>query len=188
VTERALEAEAGFGEVALPTFPAYGFVDAGGIAALLEHPMEYEVMDHGRELALTILRSTGLISRSAHAYRESPAGPEIAIPDAQCRGPWSIGFALFPHEGAWHEAGVLAQLERYLHPFLVAPGAALDGPTQSSGPELRGEDVVLSALRLRGRRLEARVACEHPEPVAGGFGDAELDLRPWEIRTVDLER
>ena len=188
VVERALEAEEGFGEVALPTFPAYGFVDAGGMAALLEHPMEYELVDGGRELALTILRSTGLISRSAHAYRESPAGPEIEIPAAQCRGPWSIGFALYPHDGTWHEADVLAQLERYLHPFVVAPGAALDGPTSATGPELRGEGVVLSALRLRGRRLEARVACEHPEPVQAELGGGALDLRPWEIRTVELGR
>ena len=64
--------------------------------------MEYEVVEGGREMALTVLRSTGLISRSAHAYRESPAGPEIEIPAAQCRGPWSIGFALYPHDGAWH--------------------------------------------------------------------------------------
>jgi mannosylglycerate hydrolase len=187
VIERGLEAEAGFGEVALPTFPAYGFVDAGGIAVLLEHPIEYELVG-GRELALTLLRSTGLISRSAHAYRESPAGPELAIPAAQCRGPWSIGFALYPHEGAWHEAGVLAQLERYRHPFLVAPGRALDGPTSQAGPELRGEGVVLSSLRAQGRRLAATLACEHPEPADAVFGETRLDLRPWEIRRVELER
>jgi mannosylglycerate hydrolase len=188
VVERALEAEEGFAEVALPTFPAYGFVDAGGMAALLEHPMEYELVDGGRELTLTILRSTGLISRSAHAYRESPAGPEIPIPAAQCRGPWSIGFALYPHDGAWHEGGVLAELECYLHPFLVAPGAALDGPTTASGPELRGDGVALSALRLRGRRLEARVACEHPEPVTAELGGVAMELRSWEIRTIELGR
>jgi len=188
VVERALEAEEGFGEVALPTFPAYGFVDAGGMAALLEHPMEYELVEGGSELALTVLRSTGLISRSAHAYRESPAGPEIAIPAAQCRGPWNIGFALYPHDGAWHEGGVLAELERYLHPFLVAPGTALDGPTSASGPELRGDGVVLSSLRARGRLLEARVACEHPEPVQAKLGGSAIDLRPWEIRTVELTR
>ncbi len=187
VVERGLEAEAGFGEVALPTFPAYGFVDAGGVAVLLDHPMEYELLE-GRELAITVLRSTGLISRSAHAYRESPAGPEVAIPDGQCRGRWNIGFALYPHRGAWHEAGVLAQLERYCHPFLIAPGQALDGPTSASGPELRGDGVVLSALRRRGRRVEATVVCEHPEPVAAVFGEVELDLRPWEIRAVSLER
>ena len=185
VVERGLEAEEGFGEVALPTFPAYGFVDAGGVAALLDHPMEYELVG-GRELALTILRSTGLVSRSAHRYRESPAGPELAIPDAQCRGPWSIGFALFPHQGEWHEAGVLEQLERYRHPFLVAPGRALDGPRTASGPQLAGQGVVLSSLRRRGRRLEATVAHEHPEAGKAVFGEAELDLRPWEIRSVEL--
>jgi mannosylglycerate hydrolase len=185
VVERGLEAEEGFGEVALPTFPAYGFVDAGGVAALLDHAMEYELLA-GRELALTILRATGLISRSAHRYRESPAGPELAIPDAQCRRPWSVEFALFPHEGDWHEAGVLDQLERYRHPFLVAPGRALDGPRTASGPQLTGESVVLSGLRRRGRQLEATVACEHPGPVTATFGEAELDLRPWEIRSVDL--
>jgi mannosylglycerate hydrolase len=187
VLERGLEAEAGFGEVALPTFPAYGFVDAGGIAVLLGHPMEYELLE-GRELAITLLRSTGLISRSTHAYRESPAGPELPIPDAQCRGPWSIDFALYPHAGVWHEAGVLAELERYRHPFLIAPGQALDGPTSGAGPELSGEGVVLSALRRSGRRIEATVACEHPEPVAAVFGEVKLDLRPWEIRRVELER
>jgi mannosylglycerate hydrolase len=187
VVERSLEAEAGFGEVALPTFPAHGFVDAGGIAVLLEHPIEYELVD-GRELALTLLRSTGLISRSAHAYRESPAGPELPIPAAQCRGPWSIGFALYPHEGAWHEAGVLGQLERYRHPFIVAPGRALDGPRSQAGPELGGEGVVLSALRPKGRRLAATLACEHPQAVEAVFGDARVDLRPWEIRSVELDR
>ena len=187
VIERQLVAEAGFGEVALPTFPAYGFVDAGGVAVLLEHAMEYELLE-GSELALTVLRATGLISRGAHAYRESPAGPEIAIPAAQCRGPWSISFALLPHDGAWHEADVLDQLERYLHPFLIAPGRALDGPTSAEGPRLDGAGVVLSSLRRRGRRLEATVACEHPEPVEATFGEVELDLRPWEIRCVELGR
>jgi alpha-mannosidase len=187
IVERGLEAEAGFGEVALPTFPAYGFVDAGGVAVLLEHPMEYELLEE-RELAVTLLRSTGLISRSAHAYRESPAGPELPIPAAQCRGPWSVSFALYPHAGAWHEAGVLDQLERYRHPFLIAPGRALDGPTSATGPELRGDGIVLSSLRRRGRKVQATVACEHPEPVAAVFGEVELDLRPWEIRTVELER
>ena len=187
VIERQLEAEAGFGEVAIPTFPAYGFVNAGGVAVLLEHAMEYELLE-GSELALTVLRATGLISRSAHAYRESPAGPEVAIPAAQCRGPWSMSFAIYPHEGAWHEAGVLDQLERYRHPFLVAPGRALDGPTSASGPELRGNGVVLSALRRRGRRIEATLACESPEPVSASFGEVELDLRAWEIRAVELGR
>ena len=185
VVERGLEAEGGFGEYPLPTFPAYGFVAAGGLAVLLDHVMEYEVVD-GRELALTLLRSIGVISKSAHAYRESPAGPELEIPDAQCRGAWSIGFALFPHEGEWHEANVLAQLERYRHPFLTAGATGTEDPREHAGPELRGPGVVLSSLRRRNDALEARVACEHPEPVRATFGEAELSLRAWEVRSVEV--
>jgi len=186
VVERELEAEAGFGEVALPTFPAYGFVDAGGLAVLLDHVLEYELLE-GRELALTLLRSTGLISRSAHAYRESPAGPEVEIPAAQCRGPWSVGFAVYPHGGDWQEARVLERLEEYRHPFLTTRGkGAESGPRDGAGPELRGDGVVLSSLRRREGSIEARVVCEQSRPVSAGFGDDEFDLRPWEIRTLTL--
>jgi mannosylglycerate hydrolase len=184
VVERGLEAEGGFGELPLPTFPARGFVDAGGVAVLLDHVLEYEVVE-GRELALTLLRSIGLISRSAHRFRESPAGPELEIPDAQCRGPWSVGFAIFPHRGAWHEAGVLEQLERYRHPFLVAGGTGTEPPREQAGLELSGEGVVLSSLRRRNGILEARLTREHPEPGTVGFGEAELELRAWEIRAVE---
>jgi mannosylglycerate hydrolase len=186
VVERGLEAEGGYGEVPLPTFPAYGFVDAGGIAVLLDHVMEYELVDGGLELALTLLRSIGLISRNAHRYRDDPAGPEVAIPAAQCRGPWSVGFALFPHKGAWHEAGVLAQLERYRHPFLTVRATGDGDLLEESGPDLRGAGVVLSSLRRRSGGLEARVACEHVARVEAVFGEEPLELRPWEIRTVEL--
>ena len=84
VVERGLTAEGGYREEPLATFPAHGWVDAGGLAVLLDHIGEYEVT--GDELALTLLRSTGLISRNANPYREDPAGPQMAIPNAQMRG------------------------------------------------------------------------------------------------------
>jgi hypothetical protein len=46
---------------------------------------------------------------------------------------------------------------------------------------------VLSSLRRRSGRLEARVACEHVARVEAVFGEEALDLRPWEIRTVELD-
>ena len=212
VVERALEAEGGYGEVAIATYPACGFVDAGGIGVLLEHPLEYEVID-GRELALTVLRATGLISRNANPYRDEPAGPEIAIPAAQCRGEWSVGFAVFPHTGTWREAGVLAESERYRHGFVSAPGTGLvETEERAPGLEVTGEGVVLSSLRRRGDWLELRVVCEDPEPqtavVGGDFREARdvdllgrpgesldvesgrltLQLGAWEIRTVQLRR
>jgi alpha-mannosidase len=185
VVERGLEAEGGHGEVPLPTFPAYGFVDAGGVAVLLDHVMEYELVS-GRELALTLLRSIGLISRTDHPYREVPAGPELEIPAAQLHGPCSVGFALLPHEGTWRDAGVLAQAERYRHPFLAVNASGGGDQREERGPELRGEGVVLSSLRRRNGALEARLANESPTPVAAKFGATELELRAWEVRSVEF--
>jgi alpha-mannosidase len=184
VVERGLEAEGGHGEVPLPTFPARGFVDAGGVAVLLDHVLEYELVE-GRELALTLLRSIGLISRPDNPYREVNAGPELALPAAQCLRPWSIGFAVFPHLGSWLEAGVLEQMEHYQHPFLTAPGrgeqaAVLEG----AGLELSGDGVLLSALRRRGDGLEARVVNETPERRTAKLAGQAVDLRPWEIKSV----
>ena len=48
VVERGLEVEGGHGEVPLPTFPARGFVQSEGVSVLLDHIVEYEVVD-GRE-------------------------------------------------------------------------------------------------------------------------------------------
>ncbi|HEX7083711.1 MAG TPA: hypothetical protein VF186_06325 [Gaiellaceae bacterium] len=194
VVERRGAPEAGHGEVPLATYPASGFVDAGGAALLLEHVCEYELVEDGAELALTVLRSTGLISRSDNAYREDPAGPQIAIPAAQCRGPWSLSFALLPHAGGWSAAGVPGELETYLHPFRVARGGGPAGalPPELPGLELEGRGVVLSALRRRGEQLELRVVCEHDEPctatVRVGADEHRLELGPWEIRTVLLGR
>ena len=211
VVERGLEVEGGHGEVPLATFPARGFVDAGGVAVLLDHVLEYEVVA-GRELALTLLRATGLISRNAHPWREEPAGPEVEIPAAQCRGSWSVSFALYPHGDGWRQASVLAEAERYRHGFASAPGTASDAAGQACarGLALEGEGVVLSSVRRRGDALEARVVCADPDArtavLSGDFaaareadllgrpgaslraesGRVAVELGPWEIKTVQL--
>ena len=180
VVQRGLVAEGGHGEMPLPTFPASSFVAAGGVALLLEHVSEYELLD-GRELALTVLRSTGWISRNTNPYREEPAGPELAIPAAQMRGRHSFSFAIYPHEGVEPGPDVLEQAERYRLPFLTAEGAGEPGElAQAEGLTLDGDGVVLTALRPN----EARVANETPDPRTVTLGGESLELRPWEIRTT----
>jgi alpha-mannosidase len=212
VVERGLTMEGGHGEVPLPTYPARGFVHAEGVTVLLDHVTEYELVG-GRELALTLLRSFGLISRNANPFREDPAGPEIAVPDGQRLGPWSMGFALMPHQGGWSQAGVLPALEHYRHPLIAVRGARtrpVHGPGRATGLSIEGPGVILSALRRRGEWLEVRLVAEHGEPteavVHGNFqearavdllgrvGDAipctdsllRLPLRAWQIATVRL--
>ena len=210
VVERGLDVEGGYGETPIATFPARGFVSAGGLSVLLEHVLEYEVLD-GRELALTLLRSTGLISRNVNPWREDPAGPEVAVPDAQLLGEQHVAFALLPHGGSWAEADVFRQLERFQHPFLSAPGTGDGAPAPTgSGLAIDGKGVALTALRRRDGWLELRLVAMHPETssavVRAGFdeardvdlrgrpirtldvsaGELRLTLRPWEIRTVQL--
>jgi mannosylglycerate hydrolase len=214
VVERGTSAEGGHGEVPLATFPARGFVDAGGAAVLLDHVLEYELLTDPPELALTLLRAVGQISRNAHRFREEPAGPEVATPGAQCLGPWSVGLAVLPHAGPWHADGVLEQAERYQHELLAARGAGPAppaAPPEAAGLAVEGDGVGLSALRRRGDWLELRLACQHPEPVAATVGggllaarEADLLGRPgaalpvtggvlrvelgaWEIRTLLLQ-
>jgi mannosylglycerate hydrolase len=194
VVERGLSGEGGYREEPLATFPAHGWVDAGGMAVLLGHLAEYELVDAtdgdpGSELALTALRSTGLISRNDNPYRQDPAGPEIPIPDAQMRGRRRIDFALYPHAGDWLAGDVVAAAERFRHPLITAPGA---GPADAPWPPERagsdallieGDAVTLSSLRRRDEGwLEVRVVnlAVHPRSASlrGGIEAArEADLR-----------
>jgi alpha-mannosidase len=221
VVERGLAGEGGYREEPLATFPAHGWIDAGGLAALLDHLAEYELVDDGREMAVTILRSTGLISRNANPYRQDPAGPEMAIPNAQMRGPRRFSLAVMPHAGDWTEGGVVGAAERYRHALLsVASG----GPTDASWPphgamaeglalDAASGCVVISSLRrrsdgwlearivnlgaraaeatLRGGLTEAREANLRGEPgsaIEVRDGGVSLELRPAEIRTIQLRR
>ncbi len=209
VIERGLTPEGGHGELPLPTFPAHSFVDAGGIAVLLEHVLEYELVRDGHELALTLLRSTGLISRNVHPARDEPAGPEIAIPDAQRLGPCEVSFALFPHGGDWRQADVLTAAERYRLLFLTAAGTSESGALGRQAG-LAVEGATMTALRRRRDWLELRLVRLDPEGgtavVSGGFTEAraadllggpgvrlqleagrlELELPAWKIQTIQL--
>ena len=213
VVERGLTPEGGHGEVPLGTYPARGFVHAAGVSILLNQLTEYELVEGGRELAITVLRSFGLISRNANPFREDPAGPEVPVPDAQLIGPSSLDFAIFPHTGSWSEAGVLTAMERYQLPFLALRGLSRSGavePRLNAGLSVNGPGVVLSALRRRGEWLELRLVAEHAAPtevvIQGNFREARtvdllgrsgpalacsesllrLPLGAWEIATVRL--
>ncbi len=152
VVERGLTIEGGHGEVPLPTFPAHGFVSVEGVSVLLDQVTEYEVVD-GRELALTLLRSFGLISRNANPYREDPAGPEVPVPAAQLLGERASSFAILPHRGGWLGAGTADWAERYRHPVLAVRGV---GPAASAAGD--GAWAVVRRRPARRRRDADRPA------------------------------
>ena len=178
IVDRGRKPEGGYGEVAIPTYPASAFVAAGGIVLLLDHVSEYELL--GDELALTVLRSTGLISRNTNRWRDDPAGPWLPIPAAQLRGRRTFSFAYSPDI-----EDVLERAEQYRHPFLTTRGRGSAGELRAqAGPALAGHGVVLTSLRPE----LARVVNESPNAVTATFAGERLDLRPWEIRAVQTPR
>jgi alpha-mannosidase len=209
VVARGLTAEGGHGEEPIPTCPAYSFVDAGGAAVLLDQVAEYEVAGGGTELAITLLRATGLISRPDHPLRAEPAGPVIATPLAQCIGPVHTRLAVMPHAGDWSSAGVPAAAEEFRCPAVAVNGTGAGEPSSAVGLSVAGAGVVMTSLRRRGECLELRVVAMTDEPTTAvvapvtaarradllGNPDPELSpvdgarsvpLRPWEIATLQL--
>ncbi|PZG16258.1 glycoside hydrolase family 38 C-terminal domain-containing protein [Nonomuraea aridisoli] len=211
VVRRGTTSEAGCGETPLPTFPASSWVAAGGVAALLEHVTEYELT--GGELALTLLRSVGYLSRNRNALRPEPAGPQLPTPAAQSRGVRSVRLALMPYAESWQE--VLPHAEAFRHDLLVTPGTgdrSLALPEPAAGLSVTGDGVVMTSLRDRDGWSELRVVALTPsatEAVISGDllearhadlrgrpGDAvpvadgtlRLPLGPWEIATVQFRQ
>jgi alpha-mannosidase len=94
VVDRGLEAEGRADELGLPTFCSRRFVSAGGLTVIHDGLMEYELIDiekvggskSARTLALTLLRSTGMLSRLGMTYRPLPAGPITAVEGLQLCG------------------------------------------------------------------------------------------------------
>ena len=74
--------------------PMQRYVGAQGFGIITKGLTEYEVFQDS--LAITILRSTGIISNPKNPARSTPAGPPLPVPEAQQIGPntaeFSIGF------------------------------------------------------------------------------------------------
>lgn len=209
VTRRGLTAEGGWGEHPIPTFPATEFVSAGPATVLLDHATEYELVDAGTELAITLVRAIGAISVNIHPYRDEPAASEIPAPGAQDLGMRiEHRFAVRPSATGWSDAVALA--EDFRNDVLVVRGTAPAGddlPADVAGPRVEGADVLVSSIsRVAGGteiRLVAMTDTGTTARLTGAFTEADtvdllgrplsttpvangldLGLGPWEIRTV----
>ncbi|MFI9756642.1 alpha-mannosidase [Streptomyces sp. NPDC051963] len=190
VTERGLTAEGGWGEYPLPTFPASSFVSAGPATVLLDHSGEYELVDDGSALAITLLRAIGSISVNIHPLRDEPAASEIPAPGAQDLGMRIENrFAVLPSAAGWQGANAVALAEEFRNDVLVARGTApAEGqlPPDSSGVRVDGKDVLVSSIRRvhdddRGEGTEVRLAAMSDTP-----STVRVTGRFTEATTVDL--
>ncbi|HEX4863558.1 MAG TPA: glycoside hydrolase family 38 C-terminal domain-containing protein, partial [Acidimicrobiales bacterium] len=192
------KAEGGAREPALSTYPARGFVSAGGLTVLHEGVREYELVDEGSAVAVTLLRATGILSRAATASRPNIAGPQLPLDGAQMLGPVSARYAVSVGEiDPWQ------MVEDLWTPMPVVSSTGTGKlPPRGTRLEVRGARV--SSLRRVGGRIEIRlfnpsdsVATVDIPGQAGAIVDLSggdkgrwqhtFELRPWEIKTALLD-
>jgi mannosylglycerate hydrolase len=207
-------------EAGLPTFPARRFVDcsdgAAGLALIHDGVGEYEVVGGGRELALTLLRTVGVLSRHDGRLRPVEAGPPVPVPHAEQLGVFRRAYAIVVHRGGWEAAGLLATADDVLlplehtwlpldHTWVDASTAAL--PAAGTALTVEGAEVtavlrtsgglVVRMVRMGAEAGWVRVALDGApakgwtmdltgRPRAGVEGGFELGA--WSIATLHLDR
>jgi mannosylglycerate hydrolase len=184
----------------------------GGLALLARGLPEYEAIPTptGVDLAVTLLRCVGWLSRDDLLSRPQGAGPAMATPEAQSHGEHRFELALCPVVGPWWEGPLLAEAERFTaSPHAVRGALAADVPVAELTPPL-----TLSALKRAeaGDGLIVRVWNPAPVPVRGRLtlhqplheaflvrldetrearlespgSDIELSMRPSQVQSLEL--
>ena len=117
-----------------------GAVAAGGLVVLGKGLPEYDATEEG-ELALTLLRCVGWLSRDDLSTRRGGAGPQLPVPGAQCHGDHVFEYAVELGEPA--NAELLRRSQDYRFDFAEgAPGVELASPLEPIGGTF-----VFSALK-----------------------------------------
>jgi mannosylglycerate hydrolase len=222
IVHRDLTAEGGPHEFGLPTFVSRRFVDCSGrsgagddegLALVHDGLLEYEVVDvadgAGRELALTLVRATGYLSRSEPSLRPNPAGPLDRLEGPQLQTALALDYAVLVHRGDVHAADLPAVADDVLVPLERVRGGGWPGASApATGGALDVQGAEVSALRRDATgALEVRVVNRTPADAEltvaregaalrgrvvdlvgtdlGAF-DGRAALRPWELLTVRL--
>lgn len=156
-----------------------------GIAVLNRGLPEYEAIPtaSGVDLAVTLLRCVGWLSRDDLLSRPQGAGPSIATPEAQCPGVHRFELALYPFSGAWWESRLSQEAEAFTappHVYLSARAAEANDFLSLTAP------LTLSALKLADNRGSAVVRIWNPAPVPVS-GSIRFSQEVHEVYRVRLD-
>jgi hypothetical protein len=182
IVSRPLEGEGGT-EWPARTWPARGAVLAGDVAVFKRDVFEYEVLTDPPEVALTLFRSTGTISRPELPVRNWAAGPDIPTPDAQMFR--DMAFEVTLARGLAQE-DLPSAWERFSLPVMRVPCPG-GGDLPDSGSLLRVEGAELSSIRRVDGHLEVRIwNPSTTERRQARVGDRTFAIGPARIETVRL--
>jgi mannosylglycerate hydrolase len=168
-------------------------------------------------LLLTLLRCVGWLSRSDLATRRGGAGPELETPAAQELGTHHFEFAVALYRGSYLDAAIVQRAAAYSYPPRVF-AANTPPRDELSLARCDNPRIAFSTARLtaRGARYRVRAYSASPMPERAQFtfgagakarivdlagrkvtgkavrrkrrGGLELELRPFEIVTFEVQR
>lgn len=98
------------------------------------------------ELAVTLLRCVGWLSRDDFATRKGHAGPFLETPEAQMPGIWNFDYSIIPHPGNWKNS--FAQAYSFETPMRLARTGLHPGslPVTGSFVSVSPAEFVVSAI------------------------------------------
>jgi mannosylglycerate hydrolase len=103
----------------------------------------------GAEIALTLLRCVGWLSRDDLPNRQGSAGPIIETPEAQCIGAYQFLYSILPHAAdplpAWQQAWAFQTDFQAVQPSGLGAGGSL--PVTGSIASVDNTLFVLSAVK-----------------------------------------
>jgi len=207
-------------EQPLGTYPQKAFVSvddgAFGLTIANRGLAEYEALDTsaGTEIAVTLLRCVGWLSRADLSTRRGGAGPSLQSPGAQEIGRREFAYSIIPHAGDWAEGGAHVASVQHLRPMrarwnrhgighLDWDGALVEvsSPAFHVSAVKRAEDgdglivrvyntldepaeTVVDAPVARGRVSRVNLNEEHIEDVARDEDGVSIEARRNEIVTL----
>jgi alpha-mannosidase len=212
VVHSPLEADGNPMEAALATSPSHRFVDCSdgvvGVAVVHDGTGEHEVVADGCELAFTLFRSVGQLSRDDGTSRPNATGPPVALPEAQLLGRIRRRMAVAPHRGGWEDIDLPAMADQLLLPLDAAYVTTSTRVRPAAGGRLDVRGAEISAVVRHDGALEVRavrLSSTHGEvavdldgsPARGSVVDLHgtprrpfdgtLGLRPWEVVTIRVD-
>jgi alpha-mannosidase len=163
-----------------PTHPQRAWADVSdgkvGLMVANRGLPEVEVlrMEEGSEIALTLLRSVGWLSRGDLSVRRGHAGPGLPTPEAQCIGEYTFHYALIPHGGDWQGSAdfrPFVEAHAFAAPLRAVSTYVHTGTLSAQGSfvEVAPENLVISAVKEaeNGEGLIVRFWNASAEPCEG---------------------
>jgi len=112
--------EKGWTEDPPESYPFDRFVDLGDLTIIAKGLFEYSFMKD--EMAITLLRCVGYLSRDDLDNRRGHAGPGFETPDAQCQGKHRFEYSLLPHSSLSSHSEIYHQALNHNLPFMTFKG------------------------------------------------------------------